>query len=136
MGPLLGPLRRRPAGGQVRGHTTMGYTRLIIIIILYTRASSRLLWLPPQISRGRVRQAVSQAADWLHHAARGVVLAGAVGTGSTVDIHVSVGEARSRSSLLAYFLKIDDSLTVIRLNLLSLLLDLQIVGLRNTAVYY
>ena len=28
---------------------------------------------------------VSQAADWLHHAAWGVVLAGAVGTGSTVD---------------------------------------------------
>ena len=41
-------------------------------IALDTRAS-RLLWLPPQITRGRVRQAVSQAADWLHHAARGVV---------------------------------------------------------------
>ena len=42
---------------------------------------SRLLWLPPQITRGRVSQAVIQAADWLHHVARGVVLAGTVGTG-------------------------------------------------------
>ena len=42
------------------------------------------MWLPPQITQGRVRQAASQAADWLHHAARGVVLAGAVGTGNTV----------------------------------------------------
>ena len=38
--------------------------------IYHTRAS-RLLWLPPQITRGRVRQAVSQAADWLHHARHG-----------------------------------------------------------------
>ena len=43
------------------------------------------MWLPPQITRGRVRKAVSQAADWLHDATtRGVTLAGAVGTGNTV----------------------------------------------------
>jgi len=53
---------------------------------LRTRASL-LSWLPPQITQGRVRQAASQAADWLHHAAthEGVVLAGEVGTGSTAD---------------------------------------------------
>ena len=49
----------------------------------------------------RVRQAVSQAADWLHHAAtdtRGVVLAGAVGTGSTVDCIVRVHMRRTITS--------------------------------------
>ena len=71
----------------------------IIIIILSRTKASRLLWLPPQITRGRVRQAVSQAAEWLHHAARGVVLAGAVGTvGNTVDGVVRVLMRRTITS--------------------------------------
>ena len=43
------------------------------ILLFITRAASRLLWFPPQITRGRDRQAASKAADWLQGATRGVI---------------------------------------------------------------
>ena len=60
----------------------------VFITIITTRAS-RLLCLPPQITRGRVRplgrRSVRRQTGFIsHHATRDVTLAGAVGTGNTV----------------------------------------------------